>query len=310
MAFELLGVGMCRGEGWQRGRWPIGRGERSLQECANACAAKAGCTAFDLSHQYGEKDHEDECLLYGHKKVAPASGVPGRCYVVVDDNDDDEADGGKGGVEKSGKIEKGKRDKREQKVRDEKPKREKAKEHKAKDSATSKPASKKKAEKEPKKVDDKKAKKVPKFKPPKVIDDDDDEDDDDDDEWLFEPPPPEVRSREHIAKILELNKKPNPEAAQNIEKTLKELKRVYEGAVKPLEGIYKYRELSNRHFGDPEIFGKPLVVLMGPYSGGKSTMINYLLGTEFTPNAFKSGENENEKKKSMVSKTQFFELPQ
>ena len=70
-----------------------------------------------------------------------------------------------------------------------------------------------------------------------------------------------------------------------------ELKRVYEGAVKPLEGIYKYRELSNRHFGDPEIFGKPLVVLMGPYSGGKSTMINYLLGTEFTPNAFKSGES-------------------
>ena len=51
------------------------------------------------------------------------------------------------------------------------------------------------------------------------------------------------------------------------------------------------RELSNRHFGDPEIFGKPLVVLMGPYSGGKSTMINYLLGTEFTPNAFKSGKN-------------------
>ena len=51
VSFELLGEGMCRGEGWQRGRWPIGRGERSLQECANACAAKAGCTAFDLSHQ-------------------------------------------------------------------------------------------------------------------------------------------------------------------------------------------------------------------------------------------------------------------
>ena len=84
MAFELLGEGMCRGEGWQRGRWPIGRGEKTLQQCANACAGKAGCTAFDLSHQYGEKDHEDECLLYGHKKVAPASGVPGRCYVVVD----------------------------------------------------------------------------------------------------------------------------------------------------------------------------------------------------------------------------------
>ena len=37
-----------------------------------------------------------------------------------------------------------------------------------------------------------------------------------------------------------------------------------------------------------EILAKPLVVLMGPYSGGKSTMINYLLGTEFTPSAFRA----------------------
>lgn len=77
---------------------------------------------------------------------------------------------------------------------------------------------------------------------------------------------------------------------QITEKTLKDLKKVYENAIKPLEGIYKYRELSNRHFGDPEIFGKPLIVLMGPYSGGKSTMINYLLGTEFTENAFRAGK--------------------
>ncbi len=37
-----------------------------------------------------------------------------------------------------------------------------------------------------------------------------------------------------------------------------------------------------------EILAKPLVVLMGPYSGGKSTLINYLLGTEFTPSAFRA----------------------
>ena len=73
------------------------------------------------------------------------------------------------------------------------------------------------------------------------------------------------------------------------EKTLKELKKIYEHAIRPLETTYQYRELSNRHFGDPEIFNKPLVVLMGPWSGGKSTMINYLLGTEYTKNAFKSG---------------------
>ena len=153
--------------------------------------------------------------------------------------------------------------------------------------------------------------KVPEFDPPRVLDDDV-QDSEDDEEWLFEPPPPEVRSREHIGNILGKKRRKTdkklaayiikkiPSAGLNEpvgkdmttlnEKTLKELKKVYENAIKPLETTYKYRELSNRHFGDPEIFNKPLVVLMGPWSGGKSTMINYLLGTEYTKNAFKSGK--------------------
>ena len=72
------------------------------------------------------------------------------------------------------------------------------------------------------------------------------------------------------------------------ESTLKDLKKVYETSIKELEKMYKYKELSNRHFGDPEIFNKPLIVFMGPWSGGKSTIINYLLGTEYTPSAFRS----------------------
>ena len=36
------------------------------------------------------------------------------------------------------------------------------------------------------------------------------------------------------------------------------------------------------------MFNKPLVVLMGPWSGGKSTMINYLLGNEYSKDAFKT----------------------
>ena len=90
-----------------------------------------------------------------------------------------------------------------------------------------------------------------------------------------------------------------------VEQTLKELKTIYESSVKPLEDLYAYKELSNRHFGDPEIFAKPLVVLMGPWSGGKSTMINYLLGTEYTKNAFKSGEPCQSKKQKGIKQAFF-----
>jgi len=38
----------------------------------------------------------------------------------------------------------------------------------------------------------------------------------------------------------------------------------------------------------------PLVVLMGPWSGGKSTMINYILGNEYNANSFKTGAEPSE----------------
>ena len=57
----------------------------------------------------------------------------------------------------------------------------------------------------------------------------------------------------------------------------------------------KQQKLLNfRHFGDPEIFSKPLIVLMGPWSGGKSTMINYILGNEYNAKAFKTGAEPSE----------------
>lgn len=70
---------------------------------------------------------------------------------------------------------------------------------------------------------------------------------------------------------------------------LRDLKRIYDNAIKPLETVYKYRDLSNRHFGDPEIFSKPLVLFMGPWSGGKSTILNYLSENEYTPHSIRSG---------------------
>lgn len=104
--------------------------------------------------------------------------------------------------------------------------------------------------------------------------------------------PENLRSRDHITKILRLDEEAS-EAELTIDKSaeiiLRDLKRLYENSIKPLEGLYKYRDLSNRHFGDPEIFSKPLVLFMGPWSGGKSSILNYLTGLEFTEWSLRTG---------------------
>uniref|UniRef100_A0A8D8RD22 Sarcalumenin n=1 Tax=Cacopsylla melanoneura TaxID=428564 RepID=A0A8D8RD22_9HEMI len=104
--------------------------------------------------------------------------------------------------------------------------------------------------------------------------------------------PDNLRDKRHVHNILKLDEDDKEEEellAKTIETTLKELKRLYDNAIKPLEMTYKYRDLSNRHFGDPEIFSKPLVLFMGPWSGGKSSIINYLLDNEYSHNSLRTG---------------------
>ena len=54
------------------------------------------------------------------------------------------------------------------------------------------------------------------------------------------------------------------------------------------------------------VFTKPLVVLMGPWSGGKSTMVNYILGNEYNKNAFKTGKKYNHHVNHMSTKNPEF----
>ena len=82
-----IGSGLCRGPDWQSGNWPVVKGSISAQECANACAAKKGCTAFDLSSKVGSKFN---CFLYGHKDVEPASAIKGHCYTYKGNPDTEE----------------------------------------------------------------------------------------------------------------------------------------------------------------------------------------------------------------------------
>ena len=77
-----LGAGRCRGPGWTVKKWPVLKGYKTAQDCGEACAKRKCCTAFDVSDAQADKTFD--CVLYGHKKVAPASGVPGTCYVLSD----------------------------------------------------------------------------------------------------------------------------------------------------------------------------------------------------------------------------------
>ncbi|XP_022914821.2 uncharacterized protein [Onthophagus taurus] len=104
--------------------------------------------------------------------------------------------------------------------------------------------------------------------------------------------PDELRPTEHLAQLLKLDDEyeEKERIIDNIaEITLRDLKRLYENAIKPLETLYKYRDLSNRHFGDAEIFAKPLVLFMGPWSGGKSSIINYLVDNEYNETSLRTG---------------------
>ncbi|XP_012223870.1 uncharacterized abhydrolase domain-containing protein DDB_G0269086 isoform X3 [Linepithema humile] len=104
--------------------------------------------------------------------------------------------------------------------------------------------------------------------------------------------PENLRPRDHINQLLKLDEE-NEERERAVQREadiiLRDLKRLYDSAIQPLETMYKYRDLSNRHFGDPEIFSKPLVLFMGPWSGGKSSIINYLLDIEYKPTSLRTG---------------------
>ncbi|KAB1252049.1 Sarcalumenin [Camelus dromedarius] len=88
-----------------------------------------------------------------------------------------------------------------------------------------------------------------------------------------------LRDRSHIEKTLMLNE---DKPADDFSVVLQRLRKIYHSSIKPLEQSYKYNELRQHEITDGEITSKPMVLFLGPWSVGKSTMINYLLGLENT----------------------------
>jgi len=59
------------------------------------------------------------------------------------------------------------------------------------------------------------------------------------------------------------------------------LKEVYKKNLLPLEKEYNFHEIQSPMLEDPDFDGKPLVMLIGQYSTGKTTFIRYLLESDF-----------------------------
>merc|ERR1719225_2539987 len=326
--FKNIGKGLCRGEDWNiDDSWPQDGGLQSVQNCGTKCESTPGCNAFDVSG-YNARSKKYQCWLHRNKNPEPASSLDGACYKMNHGSDETLAGPGlikigKGACRGEGwQASPGWPMVMGQKtllncgnacaytlgctafdVRHNDAKKLECTlfSHSDVVPASGVPGTcyrvtpsftlsqKKKKSSEPKKPKAKKKYVVPEFEEPTVLEEDASIFEE---EMLFDPPPKEVRSRAHIDKILGQGTEQKNE--QLTQSTLKQLKKVYENSIKPLENSYKYKELSQRHFGDPEIFTKPLVVLMGPWSGGKSSMINYILGNEYNKNAFKTGAEPSE----------------
>ncbi|XP_064600664.1 EH domain-containing protein 3-like [Liolophura sinensis] len=59
------------------------------------------------------------------------------------------------------------------------------------------------------------------------------------------------------------------------------LKRLYRSKLHPLEEFYKFHDFHSPPLDDPDFDAKPMVLLIGQYSTGKTTFIRYLLEQDF-----------------------------
>ncbi|XP_051940808.1 sarcalumenin-like [Hippocampus zosterae] len=95
-----------------------------------------------------------------------------------------------------------------------------------------------------------------------------------------------LRDRSHIEDTLRLAA---AEPSAQLSAAMKKLLNIYHTAIKPVEQAFKYNELRQHEVTDGEIISKPMVLFLGPWSVGKSSMINYLLGLHDTPQELYTG---------------------
>ena len=78
--------------------------------------------------------------------------------------------------------------------------------------------------------------------------------------------------------LREGSKNQKPEVFNNVTEGLKKL---YKTKLLPLEETYDFHEFHSPKLDDPDFDAKPMILLIGQYSTGKTTFIRYLLESDF-----------------------------
>ncbi|XP_030370831.1 EH domain-containing protein 1 [Scaptodrosophila lebanonensis] len=66
-----------------------------------------------------------------------------------------------------------------------------------------------------------------------------------------------------------------------VENVIGELKKIYRSKLLPLEEHYQFHDFHSPKLEDPDFDAKPMILLVGQYSTGKTTFIRYLLERDF-----------------------------
>lgn len=69
--------------------------------------------------------------------------------------------------------------------------------------------------------------------------------------------------------------------AEVVENVVGELKKIYRSKLLPLEEHYQFHDYHSPKLEDPDFDAKPMILLVGQYSTGKTTFIRYLLERDF-----------------------------
>uniref|UniRef100_A0A2A4J6B7 Dynamin-type G domain-containing protein n=1 Tax=Heliothis virescens TaxID=7102 RepID=A0A2A4J6B7_HELVI len=71
------------------------------------------------------------------------------------------------------------------------------------------------------------------------------------------------------------------EKSESIENVVEGLKRIYKTKLLPLELHYQFHDFHSPQLEEPDFDAKPMILLVGQYSTGKTTFIKYLLERDF-----------------------------